>query len=156
MKTKLARLLLIPLALAALAALGAAWAQAAPGAPAAPAPAPTVVAIWGGARHCIVLLSDGTVWDWGMNWFGQLGDNTFSVFQANFSQGTNDRHTPIQGPGPGNVAYLTGITAIMGGESHNFALKNDGTVWAWGGNGLGQLGDGTLNESHVPVQVVGL
>ena len=107
MKTQIARLLLIPLALALL---GAAWMLTATGTLAAPSVAPTVVAIWGGARHCIVLLSDGTVWDWGMNWYGKLGDNTLSVFGGpNFSLGSHDHFTPIQVHGPGNVGYLTGI-----------------------------------------------
>ena len=152
--------LLVPavLVLALSAAFAALAAQAAPPSPAAPANAPTVVAVWGGARHCIVLLSDGTVWDWGMNWFGKLGDNTFSVFPPgpDYFPGSNDRHTPIQVHGPGDVGYLTHIIAIMGGESDNLALKDDGTVWAWGGNSLGQLGDGTHTDRYVPVQVSGL
>jgi PKD repeat protein len=51
------------------------------------------------------------------------------------------------------VSGLTGITAIAGGFDHSLALKNDGTVWAWGENGQGQLGDGTRNNSNVPVQI---
>src|SRR5258708_17291579 len=94
----------------------------------------TVVSIWGGARHCIVLKSDGTVWDWGFNWFGKLGDATVSTFSpADFS---NDRHTPIQVHGSGNAGFLTSIIAVMGGEAHNFALRAAGTVWSWGGNSL--------------------
>src|SRR5438045_2328744 len=93
---------------------------------------PTVISIWGGARHCIALKSDGTVWDWGFNWYGKLGDGTFSTFSP--PDYTNDRHTPIQVHGPGNVGFLSSITAIMGCEAHNFALKSDGTVWAWGNN----------------------
>jgi alpha-tubulin suppressor-like RCC1 family protein len=117
-----------------------------------------VTSIWGGARHCIVLKTDGTVWDWGMNWLGKLGDNTTSVFAvpATYAGGSNDRFTPIGVHGPGNVGYLQGIAAVMGGESHNFALKSDGTVWAWGGNSFGQLGDGSNSDSHTPVQVSGL
>ncbi len=118
---------------------GVSCASAAPSSPA------TITSIWGGARHLIVLKSDGTVWDWGYNWNGDLGDGTVI-----------DRYTPVQVHGPGNVGFLTGIKAIMGGESHNFALKMDGTVWAWGWNVMGQLGDGTFNTSYTPVQVSGL
>jgi alpha-tubulin suppressor-like RCC1 family protein len=118
----------------------------------------SVISLWGGARHGIVLLSDGTVWDWGMNWSGMLGDNTVSTFPpaTPWENGSNDRHTPLQVHGPGNVGYLTSVKAIMGGESHNFALLSNGTVWAWGWNMMGQLGDGTNNDSAVPVQVSGL
>jgi alpha-tubulin suppressor-like RCC1 family protein len=117
-----------------------------------------VLSIWGGARHSIVLKSDGTVWDWGMNWSGKLGDNTTSVFSdpPNYAGGSNDRFTPIQVHGQGNVGYLNSIVAIMGGESHNFALKSDGSVWAWGWNAMGQLGDETFTDSYTPVQVSGL
>ncbi len=123
-----------------------------------PAAPRTITAVWGGARHSIALLSDGTVWDWGMNWFGLLGDGTTSIFSdpQHYAGGSNDRHTPIQVLGPGGNGHLTGVQAIMGGESHNFALKTDGTVWAWGGNSLGQLGDGNTTDSHTPVQVSGL
>jgi alpha-tubulin suppressor-like RCC1 family protein len=55
--------------------------------------------------------------------------------------------------GPGNIGFLGSVTAIMGGEHHNFALKSDGTVWAWGGNFVGQLGTGSFTNTDVPVQV---
>jgi len=58
--------------------------------------------------------------------------------------------------GPGNVGYLTNIVALSAGESHNLALKANGTVWAWGWNAFGQLGDGTTNDAHTPVLVSGL
>jgi hypothetical protein len=114
-----------------------------------------VTEVWDGARHCIVLKSDATVLDWGINWYGMLGDNTVSTFsEPDFNNGSNDRHIPIKVHGPNDSGYLTGITAVMGGESHNFALKSDGTVWAWGWNINGQLGDGTTLDSNVPVQTI--
>jgi alpha-tubulin suppressor-like RCC1 family protein len=77
--------------------------------------------------------------------FGKLGDGT-----------QISRSIPIQVLGPGNVGYLNSVTAIMTGEHENYALKSDGTVWAWGGNFLGQLGNGTYTNSLTPVQVSGL
>jgi alpha-tubulin suppressor-like RCC1 family protein len=112
----------------------------------------TVVSIWGGARGTIVLKSDGTVWAWGYNNCpvgsgpcGKIGDGT-----------TTERDIPVQVHGPGNIGYLTSITAIMGGEHTNYALKSDGVLWAWGGNFVGQLGDGTYTNKATPVQVSGL
>jgi hypothetical protein len=95
--------------------------------------------IAGGANHSIALKSDGTVWDWGFNGNGQLGDDT-----------TTRSEVPVQ------VVGLTRITAIAGGANHSIALKSDGTVWDWGFNGDGQLGNDTTTGSEVPVQVVGL
>jgi alpha-tubulin suppressor-like RCC1 family protein len=108
--------------------------------------APRIVSIWGGAQTHMVMKSDGTVWTWGMNGMGQLGDGT-----------TSNRCVPVQVVGPGGVGHLAPVSAIMGGEMHNFALKTDGTVWAWGNNMFGQLGNGEdVKFSAVPVQVSNL
>jgi alpha-tubulin suppressor-like RCC1 family protein len=118
-----------------------------------PSSSPSVISIWGGARESIALKSDGTVWDWGINNCGLLGTGSC----GKLGDGTIiERHIPTQVHGPGNIGYLNSITAIMGGEHTNYALKSDGTLWAWGGNFTGQLGDGTYTNTVVPVQVSGL
>ena len=106
-------------------------------------PGADVVSVWGGARSTLILKSDGTVWTWGANFNGKLGLGE-----------TNDLRalTPVEVHGPGNVGYLNTVAAVMGGEIHNVALKSDGTVWCWGWNAFGQLGNGTTNDSWVPVQ----
>jgi alpha-tubulin suppressor-like RCC1 family protein len=92
-----------------------------------------------GSSHSLAIKLDGTVWSWGDNTYGELGD------------GTNDyQYSPILIPG------LTGVTAISAGYLHSMALKSDGTVWAWGWNAQGQLGNGTEIDSNVPVEVSGL
>ena len=105
-----------------------------------------VVSIWGGARGTIVLKSDGTVWTWGVNFGGKLGIGMDLTTFVN----TN---VPVEVHGANNVSYLNAVTNIMGGEVHNVAVKNDGTVWAWGQNTFGQLGDGSTNDASTPVQV---
>ena len=95
-----------------------------------------VTAIAAGSAHTVALKTDGTVYAWGMNYCGQLGDGT-----------TTDRYTPVK------VSTLTDVTAIAAGYLHTVALKTDGTVYAWGSNSFGQLGDGTTTERHAPVQV---
>ncbi len=102
-------------------------------------------AISAGQTHTIALKSDSTVWAWGENDEGQLGNGT-----------TTYRTKPIQVKGPGGVGYLSGIIAIKGGYAHTLALKSDGTVWAWGKNNFGQLGDGTTDRRTTPVQVHGI
>jgi alpha-tubulin suppressor-like RCC1 family protein len=103
-----------------------------------------VAAIAGGTAHTIALKDDGTVWTWGYNGFRQLGDGT-----------TTDRSTPVQVKGPGGIGFLAGVAAIAGGYDHTIALKGDGTVWTWGGNDMGGLGDGTTTNRSTPVQVKG-
>ncbi len=95
--------------------------------------------IEGGGGHTVALKENGTVWAWGYNNYGQLGDGT-----------TTNRTTPMQ------VSGLSNVTAIAGAEYHTVALKEDGTVWAWGCNHYGQLGDGTSTNRPNPVQVSGL
>jgi len=97
------------------------------------------VAIAAGYGHSIALKKDGTVWAWGDNSSGQLGNGT-----------TENRRIPER------VSNLTEVIAIAAGQYHNLALKKDGTVWTWGANGDGQLGDGSLHMRTVPVQVSGL
>ncbi|MBI3502328.1 MAG: T9SS type A sorting domain-containing protein [Bacteroidetes bacterium] len=110
-----------------------------------PAFAQPIIKVEGGADHTVILKSDGTVWSFGRNTNGQLGDNT-----------TINSSTPIQVHGTGNVGFLTGIIDIGAGLRHSMALRNDGTVWTWGDNADGQIGDGTNTARLTPVQVKGL
>ncbi len=98
-----------------------------------------VVSVGAGQYHSLAVRRDGTVWGWGKNSGGQLGDGT-----------TVERTSPVR------VVGLTGGSAVAGGWDHSLALRDDGTVWAWGANYAGQLGDGTTTSSLVPVQVPGL
>jgi alpha-tubulin suppressor-like RCC1 family protein len=105
-------------------------------------PASGVIAVAAGSQHSLALKSDGSVFAWGANFNGQLGDGTFAA-----------RTAPVQvtGLGPGS-----GVIAIAAGDQHNLALKSDGSVLAWGANFNGQLGDGTFALRTAPVQVTGL
>jgi len=107
---------------------------------AAPVATPMVAAGW---YHTLVLKADGTVWAWGFNGSGQLGDGT-----------TTQRTTPVQVMAAANKP-LTGVKAITAGANHSVALKTDGTVWAWGNNGSGQLGNGSTTNRSYPVRLGG-
>ena len=107
-----------------------------------PVPAPWaagVVAIDAGDLHSVALDGDQTVWTWGSNDLGQLGNGSGG-----------------DGLTPAVVGGLDEVVAVAAGGWHTLALKGDGTVWAWGLNDVGQLGDGTLEGSATPVQVVGI
>ena len=111
-------------------------------------PLTDVVAVEVGSDHSLVLKSDGTVWAWGYSQYGQLGNGVSGTASTELY--------PVQVKGAGGSGYLTGVTAISASSSHNLALKNDGTVWAWGYNYEGQLGDGTNTLQNTPVQVKGI
>jgi alpha-tubulin suppressor-like RCC1 family protein len=108
-----------------------------------------VVSIWGGARGTVVRKSDDTVWTWGANFGGKLG---VGLAQLSLTRVL----VPTEVHGAGNAGFLNSVTAIMGGEVHNVALKSDGTVWGWGNNFFGQVGDGTTDDAWAPVQTSGL
>ncbi len=116
-----------------------------------PVLAADVASVWGGARGTVVLKSDGTVWTWGANFGGKLGIGLNPA-------ATNRVLAPVEVHGPGNVGFFNQVSAIMGGEVHNVAVRSDGTVWAWGANmtTIGLLGNGTTNDASVPTQVSGL
>jgi alpha-tubulin suppressor-like RCC1 family protein len=97
-----------------------------------------VKAISAGCAHNLALTTAGTVYAWGTNEFGQLGDGTHK-----------NRHKPVRVKLPAG-ATATGVTA---GCSDSFALTNDG-LFAWGVNAHGQLGTGDLKGHDVPVLIV--
>jgi alpha-tubulin suppressor-like RCC1 family protein len=104
-----------------------------------------VIDLWGGAVESIALRADGTVWTWGWDDYGILG-NAHGVTM--FDPTTQfDSLVPSQVLGPGGVGHLTSIVAIAGGERHNAALDSFGAVWTWGWNAFGQLGDGNTCTS---------
>jgi len=113
----------------------------------------TMTAVSAGYHYSAALCSDGTVWTWGLNAHGQLGNNS-----------TTDASAPVQVIDLTQVGgFLAGVIAISAGHdntllgnSHTVALKSDGTVWAWGNNSSGQLGDGSVLDRLTPVQATGL
>jgi alpha-tubulin suppressor-like RCC1 family protein len=98
-----------------------------------------IIATSTGGNHSVALKKDGTVWTWGLNRTGQLGNGT-----------TEDSAVPLKVPG------LSDITAIAAGGAHVVALKGDGTVWVWGGNRSGQLGNGQHQDILTPYQLQGI
>jgi len=94
------------------------------------------VAVSAGGEHTLAIRSDGTLWACGYNLFGQLGDGT-----------TTQRNSFIQ------IGLNNDWVNISAGGAHSFGIRANGTLWAWGGNDVGQLGDGTLTFRYSPVQV---
>jgi alpha-tubulin suppressor-like RCC1 family protein len=99
-----------------------------------------VAAIAAGRRHSCALTWAGAVKCWGSNERGQLGDGS-----------TTDSALPVD-----VVGLDAGIVAIAAGGYGSCAITASGTAKCWGDNANGQLGDGTTDEAHAPVDVVGL
>ncbi|MGE5701295.1 MAG: cadherin-like beta sandwich domain-containing protein, partial [Clostridia bacterium] len=93
-----------------------------------------------GLDYSVALKKNGTVWTWGYNGDGQLGDGTWRTSKG----------VPVQ------VVDVDDVTAIAAGDRHIVALTDNGTVWAWGRNADGQLGDGSANASNKPIKVPGM
>ena len=91
------------------------------------------------SEHTMALKTDGTVWTWGCNGDGRLGDNS-----------TTTRSSPVTTAGGG-----TTWCQISAGYRHSAAVKTDGTLWTWGRNTVGQLGDGTTVIKSSPVTTAG-
>ncbi|GAB3835919.1 hypothetical protein GCM10028821_33420 [Hymenobacter jeollabukensis] len=91
-------------------------------------------------RYSLAVRADGTLWGWGENNYGQLGDSTLT-----------ERPLPVQ------IGRATNWLSVVAGRQHVMGLKTDGTLWAWGNNGQGQLGLGTTGPTtatpSVPRQV---
>jgi hypothetical protein len=92
-----------------------------------------------GLNHTGATKTDGTLWGWGTNYYGELGDNT-----------TTNKSSPVQ-----TVAGGTNWSSVGCGQQHKAAIKTDGTLWTWGyNNGYGALGDNTTTNKSSPVQTV--
>lgn len=88
-----------------------------------------------GKSHTLEI-RNGTLWAWGYNWSGQLGDGT-----------NTQRTTPIQ------IGTDDNWVCVKAGGHHSLGIKADGTLWAWGYNYSGQLGDSTTTDRNTPVQI---
>ena len=102
----------------------------------------SVVGVAAGHWHTCARKGDGTLWCWGRGAYGQLGNGT-----------TSPTTSPVQ-----VTALGTSVVDVAAGEDHTCARKGDGTLWCWGYNGYGQVGDGTppgLKASPVQITALG-
>ena len=94
-----------------------------------------IAAISYGNYRTLALGTDGTLWAWGNNRYGALGDGT-----------NQNRYSPVQ--------IMNDVVFITTGGRSSFAITADGTHWAWGHNGSGRLGDGTTENRNTPVPIM--
>ena len=93
-----------------------------------------------GTDHSAAVRTNGTAWAWGYGFQGQIGDNAGAVI----------RSSPVS-----VVGGFTDWCQASAGANDSFGLRTNGTLWAWGNNGTGRLGDGTTTNRSSPVSVVG-
>lgn len=98
-----------------------------------------------GHGYAILLKDDGTAWAWGSNESGELGTNSVAI-------GDKAKH-PVAVTMPQVGGNDIRFAAVSAGDNHVLALATDGSVWAWGDNGSGQLGTGNNTKAAVPVRV---
>jgi alpha-tubulin suppressor-like RCC1 family protein len=91
----------------------------------------------GGSQHTAAVKTDGTLWTWGRNYFGQLGVN---------DAGITNRTTPVT-----TFAGGTDWKQVACGSLHTAAIKTDGTLWTWGRNSNGNLGTNEAGSRYTPV-----
>lgn len=94
-----------------------------------------VTAVSVGLDHVAAVKTDGSLWTWGQNWAGQLGDGT-----------TARSYVPKK--------VMNGVAAVTTSFGNTFAIKKDGSLWAWGSNRSGELGDGTTANSLAPKKIM--
>ena len=93
-----------------------------------------------GYANISAIAENGTLWSWGKNSNGELGDGTNVLKNVPVQIGTDNNWKEVSA-GMGNI------------YAHTLAVKTDGTLWAWGSNNRGQLGDGTTISKNYPVQI---
>ena len=97
-----------------------------------------------GRRFLAAIKTDGTLWMWGTNGTGQLGDNT-----------QVPKSSPVQTISGGtNWKQVSCNRAATGGYASTAAIKTDGSLWLWGSNNFGQLGDNTIGNKSSPIQTI--
>jgi len=94
-----------------------------------------------GTAHTVAIKTDGTLWSWGIQQYGSLGDN---------SSGITSKSSPVQ-----TVSGGTSWRTASAGKDSTAAIKTDGTLWMWGLGFGGNLGNNSILDRSSPVQTVG-
>lgn len=97
-----------------------------------------------GTGHTAAIKNDGSLWMWGDNQFGQLGNGGTGNAED------KDGHTIQTVP----VKVMDSVAAVSCGYNHTAVVKSDGSLWMWGDNHYGQLGNGSTERSNIPVKVM--
>jgi alpha-tubulin suppressor-like RCC1 family protein len=97
-----------------------------------------VTQVTAGYSHTLAIKTDGSLWAWGDNSSGELGNGE--------SSSGKKQSTPIK--------IMDDVAQVAAGSSHTLAIKTDGSLWAWGSNSYGELGDGTTSPKTTPTKIL--
>ena len=103
-----------------------------------------VAAVSAGSGHSLAIKTDGSLWAWGLNDCGQLGDGTGGSYSS--EEERTDKSAPVK--------IMDDVIAVSAGNGHSLAITKYGSLFAWGWNNNGQLGDGSTDSKHTPVKVM--
>ena len=103
-----------------------------------------VISVSTGAGNTMAIKTDGSLWLWGGNFYGQLGN-------GEFVPKTPEELASMKMPKPEKL--MDDVIAVSA-ESHSAAVKADGSLWLWGSNFIGQIGDNTTTDRHIPVKIM--
>ena len=116
----------------------------------------TLATFSSGNFHTLFIKNNGSLWAWGGNEYGQIGDGTRTIYgEDEFAQDEdyglvlledNTKDIPVH--------IMDNVIAVSAGACHSMAIKSDGTLWGWGENEHGELGDGTTNDSVTPKKIM--
>ena len=95
-------------------------------------------------EHTVAIKTDGSLWAWGRNYYGQLGDGTGG---GGYEDNSGNKNIPTR------IGTETNWASVIAGGVHTIAIKKDGSLWAWGRNHYGQLGDGTKEDKNIPTRI---
>jgi alpha-tubulin suppressor-like RCC1 family protein len=108
-----------------------------------------VIAVAAGQDYSLAIKTDYSLWAWGSNIYGQLGDGTTTVYIDDKNQleeiGDRDKTTPVK--------VMENVTHVTAGHYHCLAITADDGFWAWRNNHSGQLGDGTNIDRYTPIKI---
>jgi alpha-tubulin suppressor-like RCC1 family protein len=120
-----------------------------------------VITVSTGSSHAMAIKNDGSLWAWGGNGYGQVGNGTATVvyrggyidYGGGADEWIPEGYYPVGGVGT-PTRVMDNVIAISTGPEYSMALHADGSIWAWGRNDRGQLGDGLTEDRHSPTRIL--
>jgi alpha-tubulin suppressor-like RCC1 family protein len=109
------------------------------------------IVVSAGNFHTMVVTDDGDLWAWGRNEEGQLGNGTFTAWDNEEGEIPPSNWVPQAISEP--IQIMDNVISVSAGSRHTLAIREDGSLWSWGNNEYGQLGNGITEQSLIPTEI---